>query len=88
MQLVAESLHNVEELMPWDLEETLLASSGVVLLDIREPYEFEAMHIAGSINVPRGILESACEYDYEETEPTLAGAALAKPAPDWAPVRV
>jgi len=74
MQLVAESLHNVEELMPWDLEETLQASSGVVLLDIREPYEFEAMHIAGSINVPRGILESACEYDYEETEPALAEA--------------
>ncbi len=74
MQLVAESLHNVEELMPWDLEETLQASSAVVLLDIREPYEFEAMHIAGSINVPRGILESACEYDYEETEPTLAEA--------------
>jgi len=74
MQLVAESLHNVEELMPWDLEETLQASSGVVLLDIREPYEFEAMHIAGSINVPRGILESACEYDYEETEPALVEA--------------
>ena len=74
MQLIAESLHNVEELMPWDLEETLQASSGVVLLDIREPYEFEAMHIAGSINVPRGILESACEYDYEETEPMLAEA--------------
>jgi hypothetical protein len=30
MQLVAESLHNVGELMPWDLEETLQASSGVV----------------------------------------------------------
>ena len=74
MQLIAESLHNVEELMPWDLEETLQASSDVVLLDIREPYEFEAMHLAGSINVPRGILESACEYDYEETEPTLAEA--------------
>jgi rhodanese-related sulfurtransferase len=74
MHLVAESLHNVTELMPWDLEEVMQASSGIVLLDIREPYEFEAMHIAGSINVPRGILESACEYDYEETEPMLAEA--------------
>jgi rhodanese-related sulfurtransferase len=74
MQLVAEALHKVEELMPWDLEETLQASSRVVLLDIREPCEFEAMHIDGSINVPRGILESACEYDYEETEPALAEA--------------
>lgn len=32
------------------------------------------MHIEGSINVPRGILESACEYDYEETVPALVEA--------------
>ena len=60
--------------MPWDLEEILEKNPHILLLDIREPYEFEAMHIAGSINVPRGILESACEYDYEETEPALAEA--------------
>ncbi len=60
--------------MPWDLAETLQADPAVLLLDIREPYEFEAMHIAGSINVPRGVLESACEFDYEETVPQLACA--------------
>jgi rhodanese-related sulfurtransferase len=32
------------------------------------------MHIPGSINVPRGILESACEWDYEETVPELVDA--------------
>ena len=32
------------------------------------------MHIAGSLNVPRGILEAACEYDYAETEPELVEA--------------
>jgi rhodanese-related sulfurtransferase len=32
------------------------------------------MHIRGSINVPRGILESACEWDYEETVPELVRA--------------
>lgn len=32
------------------------------------------MHIEGSINVPRGILESACEWDYEETVPELVQA--------------
>jgi rhodanese-related sulfurtransferase len=41
---------------------------------VREPYEYEAMHIPGSINVPRGILESACEWDYEETVPELVDA--------------
>jgi rhodanese-related sulfurtransferase len=32
------------------------------------------MHIPGSLNVPRGILESACEWDYEETLPELVRA--------------
>jgi rhodanese-related sulfurtransferase len=32
------------------------------------------MHIADSINVPRGILETACEYDFEETIPELVEA--------------
>ena len=69
--LVDECAHEIVEIFPWDLEETL-KERRPILLDIREPYEFEAMHIDGSINVPRGVLESACEYDYEETVPQLA----------------
>lgn len=66
-QLVEESAKNVSEIFPWDLEERFTANPSLLLLDIREPYEFEAMHIKGSLNVPRGVLETACEYDYEET---------------------
>lgn len=32
------------------------------------------MHIAGSINVPRGTLEAACDYGYSETVPELVEA--------------
>ena len=74
MHLVQDCLTVVDEIMPWDLEERLQVNPGLLLLDVREPYEFEAMHIAGSLNVPRGILESACEWDYEETEPVLVTA--------------
>jgi len=59
---------------PRDLAEKLAADSDILLVDIREPYEFDAMHIRGSLNVPCGILEMACEYDYEETVPELADA--------------
>ena len=45
-----------------------------LILDIREPDEFSAMHIQDSLHVPRGILESACEYDYEETVRELVEA--------------
>ena len=72
-ELVAETAERVTEVFPWDLEETLQARE-VMLLDVREPAEYEAMHIAGSINVPRGVLETACEYDYEETLPELVEA--------------
>lgn len=73
MDLVGECAAHVQEIMPWDLVERLAANSPL-LLDIREPYEFDAMHVAGSLNVPRGILETACEYGYEETVPRLAAA--------------
>ncbi len=72
-ELVAETAERVTELFPWDLEE-ILQEREVILLDVREPAEFKAMHIADSINVPRGVLETACEYDYEETVPELVTA--------------
>jgi rhodanese-related sulfurtransferase len=70
--LIAEALPEVEELFPWDLEEKLEQSSDLILLDVREPSEFDTLHIKDSLNVPRGILESACDWDYDETEPELA----------------
>ncbi len=73
-QLINEALENVEEIFPWDLAEALQQNPGPMLLDVREPYEFDAMHIQGALNVPRGILETACEYNYEETVPELVEA--------------
>jgi rhodanese-related sulfurtransferase len=72
--LVNACLPFVEEVFPWDIQEELDAGKTPMILDIREPYEFEAVHIKNSINVPRGILESACDYDYEETVPELVQA--------------
>jgi len=64
-QLINEALESVEEVFPWDLAEAVEQNTELMLLDVREPYEYSAMHIQGALNVPRGILESACEYDYE-----------------------
>ena len=72
--LVAESAKNVTEIFPWDLEERLEENPSLLLLDIREPYEYDAMHIKNSLNVPRGVLETACEWDYEETVAKLVEA--------------
>lgn len=69
--LVAEALTRVKEIMPWDLSRALAAGSKPLLLDVREPAEFAMMRIPGSINVPRGVLEQSCEWDYDETVPEL-----------------
>ncbi|MCP4286602.1 MAG: rhodanese-like domain-containing protein [Gammaproteobacteria bacterium] len=72
--LIRECEKQVEEIFPWDLEEQLAQGQDVLVLDIREPYEFDVMRIEDSVNVPRGVLESAAEWDYEETEPELVKA--------------
>lgn len=73
--LIADTLVDIAEEFPWDIEEKINNSElRPLLLDIREADEFAAMHIQESLHVPRGILESACEYDYEETVRELVEA--------------
>lgn len=76
--LSERAAREVREIMPWDLKRMIAADPQLMVLDVRERCEFEAAHIPGSRNVPRGILEAACEYDYAETEPDLV-AARARP---------
>ncbi len=71
---VAEAVCRVREVFPWDLEEMIAREPDLLLLDIRERLEFQGAHIKGSLNVPRGILEPACEYGYYETVPELVEA--------------
>jgi rhodanese-related sulfurtransferase len=73
-QIIAETLPLIRELFPWDVESLMETEPKLLLLDVRERNEFETLHIRGSLNIPRGILETACEYGYEETEPQLASA--------------
>lgn len=73
-ELVAAAAEVIDEIFPWDLDERLQEENNILLVDVSEPYEYDKVHIAGSINVPRGILETACEYNFEETVPALADA--------------
>jgi rhodanese-related sulfurtransferase len=72
--LVTETLPLIQELMPWDVQALLQEKPQTLLVDIREQVEFDAAHIAGSLLVPRGILESACDWGYADTVPALAAA--------------
>jgi len=72
INLVTDALTRVKEIQPWDLSRQLAAGKELVLLDVREPAEFAMLHIPGAINVPRGVLEQSCEWDFDETLPLLA----------------
>ncbi|MBU0654564.1 MAG: rhodanese-like domain-containing protein [Gammaproteobacteria bacterium] len=72
--LVATVMPHVKELFPWDVEEMQEAGKEFMIVDVRCPSEFQVMHIDGSLDVPRGILEVACDWGYEETEPALVEA--------------
>jgi rhodanese-related sulfurtransferase len=72
--LITDCLADITEIFPWDADELLRSGQHPLLVDIREHNEYEAMHIEGALHVPRGILESSCEYNYEETLPELVEA--------------
>ena len=72
--LVEDILPQIKELFPWDLEEHIAENKDILLVDITEPREFDILHIEGSINVPRGILEASADWNYEDTLPELAAA--------------
>ncbi len=73
-QLVQEGLNSVEEVFPWDLDEMISSGKDCLMLDIREQDEYDAMHIKDSLLVPRGILEGACDWGYDDTIPELVQA--------------
>lgn len=73
-QLIADALPTIQEIFPWDLADMLEANPELLLVDIREPKEFNFGHIKNSLHVPRGILETSCDWNYAETIPHLVNA--------------
>lgn len=72
--LLADAQRRVREVMPWDLAAGLAGAQPPLVVDVREPAEFAQARIGGSINVPRGLLEAACDWGYDDTVPLLARA--------------
>lgn len=68
-QMLAQAQAQVEQITP--LRASAEAESGkVVFLDVREPEEWEH-HIAGAVEVPRGLLEFAADPASPRHKPEL-----------------
>ena len=69
--LVAEARAKIHEVAPGALQ----AAAHTVVIDVREPSEFETGHIPGAINIPRGVLEFQVDAHpavANATDPALA----------------
>ncbi len=68
-QMVAEANARIPTVTPQEAQQSL-AAGGVVLLDVREPTEWET-HIPGSVQIPRGILEAKADPTSPRHDPAL-----------------
>ncbi len=60
-QLVLEAKQSVQEIPAAALDR--LAGEEVLLIDVREPDEYQQGHLAGAISIPRGLLEFKISAD-------------------------
>jgi rhodanese-related sulfurtransferase len=58
--LIREARSRVREIDA-DTAAEMMDRQGVLILDVREPYEFERSHIPAAVLVPRGTLEGAAD---------------------------
>jgi rhodanese-related sulfurtransferase len=69
MDFVRDAKSKIIEVSVQDAQDLL--AKGYQVVDVREPGEFEQGHIAGSINVPRGVLESVVDLANKDGNPNL-----------------
>jgi rhodanese-related sulfurtransferase len=59
--LVEEARGRIREVPAAELKEMLERSEGIILLDVREPNEWNLGHLPKAVHIPRGNLESKVE---------------------------
>jgi rhodanese-related sulfurtransferase len=72
-QMVQEALSSVEEVSVRDPDDGLRSGTVDLLIDVREPFEWDKGHLPGAVNVPRGLLELRADPDSPVTDPALSG---------------
>lgn len=74
MDFVRAAKSCINEITPAELKAKLDAREDFLLVDVREPAEFEHGHIDGAHLVPRGIVEAAADPSYPKHYAPLSGA--------------
>jgi len=71
-EMVQEALASVEAVSPQEVRKGLDGGQVNLVIDVREPKEWERGHLPGAINVPRGMLELRADPESPATDPALS----------------
>jgi rhodanese-related sulfurtransferase len=71
-EMMQEALGSVEAISAQDMKERLDSGDVDLVIDVREPKEWEGGHVPGSVNVPRGMLELRADPESPVTDPALS----------------
>jgi rhodanese-related sulfurtransferase len=71
--MIADARGKVSEVPPADAYEAQQSDEVHLVIDVREPHEFEDAHVRDSVNVPRGVLELRADPEAPTTDATLSG---------------
>jgi len=72
--LLKEARRTVPELTPEEAKAQLDRGEIALLIDVREPAEWDAGHIPGALHAPRGMIEWYADPGYPNHKPDLAEA--------------
>jgi len=70
-KMVKEAKSKIKHIKLADLKNMMKGKEPFILIDIREPQEFEAGNIPGSVNIPRGLLEFKITKKFPDREANI-----------------
>jgi rhodanese-related sulfurtransferase len=72
-EMIQEARVSVEEVSVHDAHDGMQNGSVHLLIDVREPFEWDKGHLPDAANVPRGLLELRADPESPVTNPELSG---------------
>jgi len=71
-EMIQEARSSVREVSVQDADEGLRSGEVHMLIDVREPWEWDKGHISDAVSIPRGLLELRADPESPVTNPELS----------------
>ena len=72
-EMIQEARSSVQEVSVQDAHDGLRSGEVHMLIDVREPWEWDKGHISDAVSLPRGLLELRADPESPVTNPELSG---------------